>query len=159
MVKINLRSITWDYTNIKKITELASSQSTAEFLKQSAQEIISKSIPQLPVNYKKRYTKATPLNQSIIATEPKIKKGKVNGVSYQGYSITIKPKKKEKYYYVVMSGKNTYHGKKVELKYQNPQAVPLAIENNYRDYCRSKLQPWFYDQIMKVVKDVGEGDD
>lgn len=137
MVKINLASITWDYSNIEKITKLATSTTTADFLKEVADEIIRKSTPQLPVNYKKRYTKANPLNQSIIKTEPKIKKGKVNGVQYQGYSVTIKPKKKEAYYYVVMSGQNTYGGKKRELKYQNPQAVPFAIENNYREIQRS----------------------
>lgn len=153
MIKINLNGITWDYTKIKKITELATSEESASYLKSSATSIINKSNPQLPVNYGKRNTNATPLNQAIIKTEPKIKRKKVKGISYSGYSITIKPKKRQVYYYVVMSGNNTYNNKKVKLKYQNPAAIPYAIEKNANEMIKNEITPWFRNQIIKKVRE------
>lgn len=140
--------IIWNENNIKKIMETSKSPEAANLLRKYGNVILSEAKPQLPEDQDKRYSKYTPLKQAFIVTEPKIKKAKYKGQSFESYMVQIKPQKNRKYYYVVMSGSNTYNGKKVKIKYSSPNAKAFIIESTTRKH-NTFLQQDFMNLVFK----------
>lgn len=154
MVSLNVQKISLNVTEIKKITEYANSPEVASLLTKSGNKILKKAIPKLPFNRNKRYNKSIPLNQSFKVYAPKSKIQRLNGEKIAIQTVSVKPKKRQKYYFVTMSGKNTYHTKsgtiKKTLNYSNQNSVPFVMEKEMRAEVPNFAQEAIND-IKKII--------
>lgn len=154
MIKINTYNIKINEFEIKKITNITESNEAKAIIEKYANLVKTKAIPKLPVAPIHK-GKATPLNQSLVVMPLKLKNQKINikGNKYKtkGWATTVKPKKKQVYYMVVMSGVNTYNGVKKTLNYSSANAEKFPIENAYRSV-KKDMESEFTNLIYKKAK-------
>lgn len=155
MLKINTAEIKLNYKEIQKITEITKSTSAKNLTVKYSNLLKNQAIPKMPVgtNHKKR---VPPLHQSFIVTEPKLKKININihGNKYktESWKVIVKPKKRQVYYFVTMSGKNTYKLKdgstiKKNLQYSKSSAIKFPLETTYK-----KIKKGFENEFIEIIK-------
>lgn len=147
--------IIWNENNLKKIMNSAQSPQSAALLQKYGGIILNAARPQIATDMNKRYSKYTPLNKAFIITEPKLAKKTYKGEKFESYQLKIKPQKNRKYYYVVMSGSNTYNGAKRKINYSMPTAKAFPIENATRRY-NPQLQADFISLVFKKAQETND---
>lgn len=154
MIKINTYTIKLNEYEIKKITNITESEEAKNIISKYAETVKTKATPKLPVAPVHR-GKAEPLSTSLIVAPLKLKNQNINikGNKYKtkGWYTQVKPRKKQTYYMVVMSGVNTYNGVKKNLNYSSANAEKFPIENAYRSV-KKQMEAEFKNLITKKAR-------
>lgn len=160
MIKINTYTIKLNEYQIKKITNITESSEARNIVEKYANIVKNKAIQKMPFAPIHK-GKGERLKNSIITTPSKLKKINVNikGNKYKtnSWQVQVKPKKRQNYYFVVMSGKNTYHTKngdvKKELNYSVSTAESFPVEKAYNSI-KKDMSASFTNLIYKKSKEM-----
>lgn len=158
MLKINTYKLKLNEFQIKKIVNITESEQSKMLVQKYAQIVKSRATPKLP-EAPIHKGKATPLKNALTITTAKLKKTNINvkGNKYKtkAWNVLVKPKKRQIYYFVIMSGKNTYNTKegsvKKVLKYSKASAEKFPVENAYKKI-KGDMTADFEKLIMQVAR-------
>lgn len=155
MVKLNLHSITWNPNEIKEITQFNLSKRAGNILKNNANQLYFEAKPKLPRDMNPdSKNKGVKLVDAMKVFDPEIKTKRRKGQEIKTQIVQVKPKKRKKYYFVVMSGKNTYHGIKKNIKYSSPTAMAFPLETLMRNKYNKKLKEEFLQEYKILIKNM-----
>lgn len=153
MVKINLHSITWNPNEIKEITQFNLSKKAGDILSYNAKQLYLEAKPKLPRNVNpKNHNKGIKLVDAMKVFPPEIKTKKVRREIVKYQRVLVKPKKRNIYYFVVMSGKNTYNGIKKLIKYSSPTAESFPLEKLTKQKYAKKIQNEFQNEYKMLIR-------